>query len=184
VLNRGPIVEPWPDEVLIRRFLTGDEAAFRRLYARHAPRLRMTILRILGHRDQEADDVLQDAWVSACRALHQFRGDARFSTWLAAIAIRAARRRMDWTAAHVELYELHEELTAPAGSPGQNVDLERALSRLGDAHRAIVVLHDVEGYTHEEIASLLGIAAGTSRSLLTRGRRSLRRLLTSEPSHA
>jgi RNA polymerase sigma-70 factor (ECF subfamily) len=169
------------DDVLIRRFLAGDEAAFRRLYRRHAPRLRMTILRILGHRGQEADDVLQDAWVSACRGLHQFRGDARFSTWLAAIAIRTAKRRMDWTAAHSELYE---GLSAPAAAPGDSIDLERALVRLADAHRAVIVLHDVEGYTHEEIADLLGIAAGTSRSLLTRGRRSLRRLLTSEPSHA
>lgn len=169
------------DDVLIRRFLAGDEIAFRRLYGRHAPRLRMTILRILGHHAQEADDVLQDAWVSACRALHQFRGEARFSTWLAAIAIRIARRRMDWAGAHVEL---SHGLTGPVAPPAEHLDLERALTRLTDAHRAVVVLHDVEGYTHEEIASLLGIAAGTSRSLLTRGRRSLRRLLTSEPSHA
>jgi RNA polymerase sigma-70 factor (ECF subfamily) len=169
------------DDVLIRRFLAGDEAAFRALYARHAPRLRMTILRMLGHRAQEADDVLQDAWVSACRALHQFRGEARFSTWLAAIAIRIARRRMDWTDTRVEL---DVELIARAAVPGEGLDLERALARLPDGHRAVVVLHDVEGYTHEEIASVLGIAAGTSRSLLTRGRRTLRRLLTSEPSHA
>lgn len=169
------------DDVLIRRFLAGDEAAFRRLYGLHAPRLRMTILRILGHRDQETDDVLQDAWVSACRALHQFRGEARFSTWLAAIAIRTARRRMYWTDLYVEL---DEGLAAPAAASGESLDLERALTRLADAHRAVIVLHDVEGYTHEEIANLLGIAAGTSRSLLTRGRRSLRRLLTSEPSHA
>lgn len=169
------------DDVLIRRFLAGDEAAFRALYRAHAPRLRMTILRVLGQRRQEADDVLQDAWVSACRALHQFRGESRFSTWLAAIAIRTARRRMDWNLDHVEL---DDQLAAAPAPAGQAVDLERALARLTDAHRAVVVLHDVEGYTHEEIAEALGIAAGTSRSLLTRGRRSLRRLLTSEPSHA
>jgi RNA polymerase sigma factor (sigma-70 family) len=169
------------DDVLIRRFLDGDEAAFRALYRQHAPRLRMTILRVLGHRRQEADDVLQDAWVAACRGLHQFRGDSRFSTWLASIAIRTARRRMDWSLDHVEL---DDELAAPPIGTAQAVDLERALAQLTDGHRAVVVLHDVEGYTHEEIATLLGIAAGTSRSLLTRGRRSLRRLLMSETSHA
>ena len=169
------------DDVLIRRFLAGDETAFRALYGQHAPRLRMTILRVLGHRRQEADDVLQDAWVAACRALHQFRGESRFSTWLAAIAIRTARRRLDW---HLEPLELDERWPAPAAGAAQAVDLERALAQLTDSHRAVVVLHDVEGYTHEEISQLLGIAAGTSRSLLTRGRRSLRRLLTSETSHA
>ena len=88
---------------------------------------------------------------------------------------------MDWSLDHVEL---DDELAAPPIGTAQAVDLERALAQLTDGHRAVVVLHDVEGYTHEEIATLLGIAAGTSRSLLTRGRRSLRRLLMSETSHA
>ena len=169
------------DDVLIKRFLAGDEAAFRTLYRAHAPRLRMTILRVLGPQRQEADDVLQDAWVAACRGLHHFRGESRFSTWLASIAIRMARRRLDWSLDYVAL---DDHLVAPPFGATQAMDLERALTQLADAHRAVVVLHDVEGYTHEEISRLLGIAAGTSRSLLTRGRRALRRLLLSETSHA
>lgn len=169
------------DDVLIRRFLDGDEAAFRSLYRRHAPRLRMTILRLLGARREDADDVLQEAWVAACRGLHRFRGEARFSTWLASIAIRTARRRFDWQANAIEL---DDALPSAAVAPGAGMDLERALASLPDAHRTVVVLHDVEGYTHEEIAGLLGIAAGTSRSTLTRGRRLLRRLLAPETSHA
>lgn len=169
------------DDVLIRRFLAGDEAAFRSLYRRHAPRLRMTIVRLLGSRRDDADDVVQEAWVAACRALHRFRGESRFSTWLAAIAIRAARRRLDW---RLDAIELDDALAAPGTPPGQGMDLARALESLSDGYRSVVVLHDVEGYTHEEIAALLGIAVGTSRSTLTRGRRMLRRLLSPETTHA
>jgi RNA polymerase sigma-70 factor (ECF subfamily) len=170
------------DDVLIQRFLQGDEGAFRALYRRHTPRIRMIVLRLLGSRREDADDVVQEAWMAACRGLHRYRGDAQFSTWLASIGIRTARRRFDW---RVESGELDDALIAPAVSaPSQLIDLERALARLSDGHRAVLVLHDVEGYTHEEISDLLGIAVGTSRSTLTRGRRVLRRLLTGETSHA
>ena len=173
----GPI-EEMSDPVLIRRFLDGDELAFRALYRRHAGRLRTIVVRLLGTRRSEADDTLQDAWLAACRALGSYRGDAQFSTWLISIAIRTARRRLDL----VRTFDaVADDLPAPpSASVAEAIDLDRALVLLPDGQRAVVLLHDIEGLTHDEIGQLLGMPAGTSRSLLTRGRRSLRRHLTTE----
>jgi RNA polymerase sigma-70 factor, ECF subfamily len=165
-----------PDTVLIGRFLDGDEAAFRALYRRHTPRLRMVVLRLLAHREADADDVVQETWLAGCRSLHSYRGEARFGTWLTTIGIRAAARRL----------ELGDEppsddaIVAIEAAPplGERIDLERALAMLPDHQRAVIVLHDVEGFTHEEIARQLGVATGTSKGTLSRARAAMRRLLT------
>jgi RNA polymerase sigma factor (sigma-70 family) len=178
-MSQQGLIEELADAALIHRFLDGDELAFRALYRRHASRLRAIVLRLLGGRRNEADDVLQDAWLAACRALRGYRGDAKFSTLLIAIAIRTARRRLDLS--NGPDADLPDDLIAPPGTPvAEAIDLDRAMVQLPDGQRAVVLLHDVEGFTHEEIGRLLGMAAGTSRSLLTRGRRSLRRFLTTE----
>jgi RNA polymerase sigma-70 factor (ECF subfamily) len=171
-----------PDGALIRLFLDGQESAFRALYRRHSGRLRMVVLRLLGNRRAEADDVVQEAWLAACRGLRLFRGEAQFSTWLTTIGIRAARRRLDLSPR--AFVELDDGLPAPAARGGADaIDLERALAELPDGQRSVVVLHDIEGFTHEEIGDALGFPPGTSRSLLTRGRRRLRGLLTKEVLH-
>lgn len=180
-MPRTERLEDVPDPALVRRFLDGDEPAFRALYRRHAGRLRAIVVRLLGARRAEADDALQDTWLAACRGLDGYRGEAKFSTWLVAIAIRTARRRLDLVHA---FDPVAEDLAAPpSASVVESIDLDRALVHLPDGQRAVVLLHDVEGLTHEEIAQLLGMAAGTSRSLLTRGRRGLRRHLTTEVEH-
>lgn len=148
-----------PDPTLVRAFLDGDEQAFRALYRRHAGRLRAIVLRLLGGRRADADDVLQEAWLAACRAMPGFRGEAKFSTWLIAITIRVAGRRLSVPEPFDG--ELIEELPSPFGEGSTDgIDLERALTQISDAQRAVVVLHDVEGFTHEEIGSALGIATG------------------------
>jgi RNA polymerase sigma factor (sigma-70 family) len=166
-----------PDAALIRRFLDGDEAAFRALYQRHTPRLRMIVQRLLGPRRDEADDVVQETWLAGCRGLHRYQGEAQFSSWLTTIGVRAAYARFD---AHRELEsELFDDAAfAPPDGSATVIDLERALARLPHHQRAVVVLHDVEGYTHEEIAAQLGVAPGTSKATLSRARQTLRRLLT------
>lgn len=174
-------IEETPDPALIRRFLDGDELAFRALYRRHAARLRTIVVRLLGSRWSEADDALQDTWLAACRALATYRGEAQFSTWLIAIAIRTARRRLDLARSFDAVGE--HRPAPPSASVAEAIDLDRALVLLPDGQRAVVLLHDVEGLTHDEIGHLLGMPAGTSRSLLTRGRRSLRRHLTTEVDH-
>src|SRR5215831_12424664 len=88
-----------PDQFLVRRVRSGDERAFRALYERHTPRLKMLVRRLIGRRAVDADDVIQETWMSACRGLDQYRGDAKLSTWLMSIAVRAAyaalARRLD-----------------------------------------------------------------------------------------
>ncbi|MDQ6830009.1 MAG: RNA polymerase sigma factor [Gemmatimonadota bacterium] len=167
------------DAALIHRFIGGDEQAFRALYRRHTPRLRMTVQRLLGARVDEVDDVVQETWLAGCRGIHQFNGDAQFSSWLASIGIRAAYRRFgDARDAEIELVdELH---ATDSEEPAAGIDLERALRVLPDHHRTVVVPHDIEGFTHEEIGRQLGVATGTSKATLSRARCALRRLLHEE----
>jgi RNA polymerase sigma-70 factor (ECF subfamily) len=172
-----------PDSALISRFLGGDEDAFRALYLRHTPRLRMVVLRLLGAaRRDEVDDVVQETWLAGCRGIHRFTGDAQFSSWLTTIGIRSVYARFG-RSDELET-TLFDELPAPTGAgPATVIDLERALSRLPDQQRAVVVLHDVEGFTHEEIGRQLGIAVGTAKATLSRARSALRRLLIDGVSH-
>ena len=172
-----------PDSALIGRFLGGDEAAFRALYLRHTPRLRMIVVRLLGAaRRDEVDDVVQETWLAGCRGIHRYAGEAQFSSWLTTIGIRAAYARFS-RAGEIET-ELFDELPAPVDpGPATAIDLERALSRLPDHQRVVVVLHDVEGFTHEEIARHLGVATGTTKATLSRARATLRRLLNDGVSH-
>jgi RNA polymerase sigma-70 factor (ECF subfamily) len=172
-----------PDSVLIHRFLDGDEGAFRTLYHRHTPRLRMVIWRLLGQNDSEVDDVLQETWFKGCRGIHAFNGDSKFSTWLTSIGIRTVYSRF---ARNGEPHDqLFDELPANDGpEPAGTVDLERALALLPKHQRMVVVLHDIEGFTHQEIARQLGVATGTSKATLSRARTNLRRLLNGGLAHA
>ena len=167
-----------PDDVLLPALAAGDEAAFRTLYRRHTPRLRWLVLRLLGGHEADADDALQEGWLRAVAGLPGFRGEAVFGSWLSTITIRVAwetiRKRRPWVAL--------EEAAEPAARTfdlEERVDLEQALGRLPDPQRMVVVLHDVEGFTHDEIAAHLGIAEGTSKSHLHRARRALRLMLES-----
>jgi len=171
------------DAVLIRRFLDGDEPAFRALYDRHTPRLKMTICRLLGRRPHDVDDVLQETWLSACRSMHAFRGESKFSSWLTSIGVRATYALLSRTG-RAEMELVHDIAAPQVGSPGSVIDLERALADLPDAQRIVVVLHDVEGFTHEEIAAQLGMAAGTSKATLSRARRVLRDALNKGATNA
>jgi RNA polymerase sigma-70 factor (ECF subfamily) len=167
---------------LIRRFLDGDERAFRALYERHTPRLWMLVQRLLGRDRHELDDVVQEAWIAASRGLHAYRGDAKFGTWLSAIGVRIAFNRLPRVPR--DDAELSDDLSSPPEQPSTVIDLERAIAALPDHQRVVVVLHDVEGFTHEEIAEQLGIAAGTSKGTLSRARQALRRALTEGVTNA
>ena len=173
------------DAVLIRRFLDGDEAAFRALYGRHTPRLTMTIRRLVGRRQHDVDDVVQETWLAGCRGIHAYRGDAKFSSWLTSIGVRATYALLSRaTAREMELMDDVEAPVPHIDGPATLIDLERALAGLADLPRMVVVLHDVEGFTHEEIAGQLGMATGTSKATLSRARRVLRQALTMGVSNA
>ena len=156
----------------------GEERAFRELYRRHTPRLLGFVGRILGRSDAEAEDVAQETWLRACLSLSRFRWDSGFSTWLLGIGLHVARDVMRKNARSQELDpDDFPDPPEPLSFADDRIDLERSIAMLPDGYRVVLVLHDVEGMTHEEIARQLGITAGTSKSQLARARGALRSLL-------
>ena len=149
----------------------GSERAFRALYARHAPKLFQFLLRLLGGRVADAEDALQETWIRGCAGLDRFRGDSTFRTWIGGIARHIAldQLRRD------KPMELIADLAETEGTPIEvTVDLECAIASLPDGYRAVLVLHDLEGFSHQEIGAFLGITEGTSKGQLFKARRALR----------
>jgi RNA polymerase sigma-70 factor (ECF subfamily) len=157
---------------------SGDEAAFRALYHRHTPALYRLALRLGGGDESWAEELVQRAWIRAVEGLGGFAWRSAFRTWLSGIAVNCAREQWRVSRASPEVEWSSDSAAAPAGDPGLRVDLERAIGRLPQGYRQVFVLHDVEGYTHEEIAGMLGIEPGTSKSQLFQARRQLRGLLS------
>ena len=161
------------DLALVERFLRGrGEDAFRALYRAHTPALYALALRLTGGDEGEAEDLVQESWVRALTALRSFRAQSALRSWLCGVLVnvRRGRIRVDWRT----IDALDAEPLAEATSPDDAIDLERAIATLPDGARDVYVLHDVEGYTHREIANLLGIVEGTSKSQLNRARVLLR----------
>jgi RNA polymerase sigma-70 factor (ECF subfamily) len=167
------------DRALVSEFLRGSsEAAFRNLYAAHTPRLYLSLLRLAGGRETEAQDLLQETWIRALAGLASFRWESALSTWLYGIALNAWREAArSRRGAAMPFESLPVEISAEPGPAAARLDLERAVRRLPEGYREVLVLHDIEGYTHEEIAEMLDIAPGTSKSQLSRARESVRRRL-------
>lgn len=164
---------------LIEGAARGDPRAVRALYERYAPRVFAVVRRMAGENDL-AQDWAQESWIRIFRALPSFRGESRFSTWIHRIAVNTALQalRSAGTRARRE-----GEMPAVVAIPPETRDvlledrLESALDQVPEGMRTVLVLHDVEGYTHEEIGSLLGINPGTSKSQLFKGRAKMRALL-------
>ena len=170
------------DRQLAERVLAGDEAAFRSLYRRHTPRLLQLALRLLAGDDAEAEDVVQDTWIKAVEKLEAFRWESELSTWLHAIALNVSREALRRRGGRREVEWPEHDVPAPAPPPErlEAVDLERAIAALPSGYRTVLVLHDVEGHTHERIAEQLGVTPGTTKSQLFRARRAVRALLAPE----
>jgi RNA polymerase sigma-70 factor (ECF subfamily) len=166
------------DRDLVARLLaTRDERSFRDLYQRHTPMLYAVALR-LSSTEADAMDAVHDAWLRAVDALPSFQWRSTFRTWLCGIVVNRVREVSRSEERMVDLDEqaLSDELVElPRGVDG--IDLERAIGRLAPRYRQVLILHDAEGFTHEEIAGILGIEPGTSKSQLARGRRRIRMLL-------
>ncbi len=178
----APELPAVPDRVLAQGVLAGDEASFRELYRRHTPRLYQLALRLAGGAEADAQDLVQEAWIKAVERLGGFRWESAFGTWLHAIGVNVARELARKRGRRNEV-DLAETTEPPAVAPLDRVDvvdLEEAIAALPDGYRTVLVLHDVEGYTHEEIGELLGVAAGTTKSQLFRARRTVRARLASK----
>ena len=164
----------------------GDEAAFRQLYRRHTPRLLMVVQRFLASGGRDAEDVVQETWIRVVERLGGFRGESAFATWLTGIGLNVARNHLRWQGRHDAVdWETIPEPPAPRCDGDNCIDLERAIALLPDGYRSVLVLHDVEGWKHHEIAEALGVAVGTCKSQLFAARRWVRSYLgtTSEVNH-
>ena len=169
------------------RSAPGDVESFEALYRAHAPRVYALCLRLAGD-ENKARELTQDVFVQAWKALPDFRGDANITTWLHRIAVnamlmdrRSERRRLarvslvDDSVDDAEMAELEGTVNPPDVATA--IDIERAIALLPPGVRRAFVLHDVEGYSHEEIAQMTGLAAGTLRAQLHRARQLLMRML-------
>lgn len=165
------------DRELAALVLQGDEVAFRQLYRRHTPRLMALVMRFVGGNEADAEDVVQEAWVRAAQGLERFRWEAAFGSWVSSIALNLARELIRRHGRRQEVEWPGGAAEPPAAEPLAMVetsDLERAIAALPAGYRSVLVLHDVEGYRHDEIAGLLGVSVGTSKSQLFHARRAMR----------
>lgn len=167
------------DRAAVTAFLDHrDEAAFDVLYHRHTPRLWGLALRLTGGDEAEAAEVVQEAWLRAVPRLAEFRWESTLGTWLGAFVVnrwRTHRRRQGREVAWDP--EAVASLAGSVETPGSGLDVRRALDALPTGYRTVLVLFGIYGYSHDEIAALLGIAPGTSKSQLSRARAALRRSL-------
>jgi RNA polymerase sigma-70 factor (ECF subfamily) len=162
---------------LIAQVIAGDRLAGRALYDMHASRVYSLAYRLSGDAEK-AREFTQDTFIRAFSRLSQFRGDAAFSTWLHRIVVTIvsnARRSEIRFAREVALEEAHSiEAAAPEADPDLKECIARAVERLSDAYRTTLIMHDIEGYTHAEIAGILGVPEGTCKSRLSAARAQLR----------
>lgn len=163
----------------VARARTGDARAFERLYRRHAARIHGLTRRMVG--PEWAAELTQDVFVRAWEKLGTFRGESAFGTWLYRLAINVALTRRAWLGTQRRRLDDQEGTlealpARPAGTE-LGMDFERAMDRLPQGAREIFVLHDVEGYKHEEIATMLGITSGTTKAQLHRARMLMRQRL-------
>jgi len=170
------------DGSLVALARAGDAGAFERLYRENVSRVYALCLRLSGD-VAHAEELTQDVFVRAWEKLSTFRGESAFSTWLHRLAVNLVlgdrraegRRRNHLSAQPVDEMELATPRTA---APGMAMDLEDAIQGLPPAARTVFVMHEIEGYAHEEIARLTGRAEGTSKALLHRARKQLREVLS------
>jgi RNA polymerase sigma-70 factor, ECF subfamily len=174
------------DLELARRAQSGDASAFEELYRQHAGRLYNLVFRMTGSQ-AEADDLLQEVFLHAHRKLGSFRGESSLGTWLYRLGmnhcldyLRGRQVRMGKSTDSFEDDGVAEPVAPLPAVPTaiSRMDLERAIARLPDGCRAAFLLHDVEGFEHNEVARILGVSAGTSKSQVHKARMKLRVMLS------
>jgi len=168
------------DAELVKLARDGDRAAFEKLYRRHRDRIYGLVWRLCGGDSALAEDLLQEAFVRAWRKLDRFRGDSRFGTWLHRLSVNVALsdRRIRVRRIEREIaMEGSVERTAKGAADvyaDKRMDLEQAVARLPERARTVLILFDIEGYKHAEIARMTGMAEGSSKAQLHRARKLVR----------
>ncbi|MGV3708009.1 MAG: RNA polymerase sigma factor [Gemmatimonas sp.] len=168
------------DAAIVRRAIEGDERAMRMLWNQHSAHVDAVVRRLAGDPDL-AEDIAQEVWIQIFRALPSWRGDAKFSTWVHRVAVNRTLNALRSTRRQSTVETAIEEDSAFVEQDGERTMLaatiDDAARQLSPGARTVFLLHDVEGYTHEEIATELGITPGGSKSQLFKARAKLRRLL-------
>jgi RNA polymerase sigma factor (sigma-70 family) len=176
-----PVPAPGPVPVDVSLAATGDRRAFERVYREHVDRVYAICTRMLADRVL-AEEVTQDVFVRVWEKLPGFRGESAFSTWLHRVAVNVVlSRRKVASLHHARTVDDEDAIGLAVGrtvSVGDRLDLESAIAGLPNGARRVFVLHDVEGFTHEEIGEQLGITPGGSKAQLHRARMLLRAALT------
>jgi RNA polymerase sigma-70 factor, ECF subfamily len=186
-----PVV--WTEAEAIRRAQAGDAAAFEFLYQLHSRRVYALCLRMLGN-PPDAEDLMQEAFLQLFRKISTFRGESAFSTWLHRMTVNVVLMRLRRKSLPTDSLEETLEADAEGGAPKKDVgtpdlrlagavdrvNLERSIEKLPPGYRTVFVLHDVQGYEHNEIANIMGCSVGNSKSQLHKARTRLRELLQEE----
>ena len=194
-LARQRPTEPvaWTEVEAIRRAQAGDAAAFEHLFQLHSRRVYALCLRMVGN-PADAEDLAQEAFLQLFRKIATFRGESAFSTWLHRMTVNVVlmrlRKKTLPTDSLEESLEPDSENTGPKRDVGaldlrlsgavDRVNLERSIEKLPPGYRMVFILHDVQGYEHNEIAGIMGCSVGNSKSQLHKARTRLRELLQEE----
>jgi len=170
------------NQLELQRAMNGDERAMRQLWLRHSPHIDAVVRRLCGDHDIAAD-IAQEVWIQIFRALPGYRGESQFGTWAHRIAVN---RTLNALRKVKRLARIETEIDDESGvieGEGESdrtflaESIEKAMTQLSPGARMVFVLHDIEGYTHDEIGKELGITSGGSKSQLFKARAKLRRLL-------
>ncbi len=173
------------DVELARKSAAGDGQAFEELYRRHFRRVYLLSLRMMGN-PTEAEDMTQEVFVNLFRKIGSFRGESAFTTWLHRMTVNQVlmhfRKRSTRSELTTEEGETPIQIVKGTENPNampvvDRIALENAIGQLPPGYRTVFVLHDIEGYEHEEIARMLKVAEGTSKSQLHKARLKLRQLI-------
>jgi RNA polymerase sigma-70 factor (ECF subfamily) len=168
------------DQLVLRRAIQGDERALQSLWSQHSPHIDAVVRRLVGDPDLAAD-IAQEVWIQIFRALPSYRGDSQFGTWAHRIAVNRTLNALRKVRRIANVETDIEDSSAAVEHDSERAmlaaSINDAAARLSPGARTVFLLHDVEGFTHEEIAEQLGITAGGSKSQLFKARAKLRRLL-------
>jgi RNA polymerase sigma factor (sigma-70 family) len=182
----GRFVDGADEASLVERAQAGDTGAFEQIYRLHCDRIHALCWRLCGGDAGVAEDLVQEAFIRAWNKLHLFRGESSFGTWMhrlaANVALSDRRIRLRRVARETPMNEAVERAATGARDVSQALrsDLERAISQLPERARTVLVLYDVEGYQHSEIAEMTGMAVGSSKAQLHRARKLVREAMKHE----
>ena len=167
------------DQQLVDDFLRSrSERAFQSLYRQKTPHLYQMALRLTAHNEIQAQELVQTMWITAIRKLESFQWKSTLKTWLIGILINLNREEIYKEQKKKEVEEITENTLISKSPSMSGYDMEKALAALPLGYRRVIILHDIEGYQHKEIAALLNIEEGTSKSQLFQSRRALRNWLS------